>query len=172
MDVLYRLRQLRDNVKAGPLSAPARREIAAVLSEAENKLFDRFSYADQQHSYRVLRLLQDAGYNHPDLLTAAVLHDIGKSCYPLSVWERMLIVVGEKIAPGRAAQWGDGPLDSWKRPFVVRSRHPVWGADMATAVGSSPGAVDLIRRHQDQINPERTEEEPWLARLQWADGQS
>lgn len=172
MGVLYRLRQLRDNMKAGPLLPAARREIATVLSETEGLLFDRFSHADQHHSYRVFQLLQDAGFNHPDLLVAAVLHDIGKTCYPLSVWDRMLIVVGEKIAPARAAQWGDGSLDSWKRPFVVRSHHPAWGAEMAAAAGSSPGAVDLIRRHQARIEPERKEEEPWLAHLQWADDQS
>jgi hypothetical protein len=167
----YRLRQSSDNLKAGPLPPPAHREIAAVLSEAENKLFERFSHADQQHSYRVLRLLRDTGYNNPDLLVAAVLHDIGKTCYPLSVWDRMLIVVGEKIFPARAANWGSGSPDSWKRPFVVRSRHPIWGADMAAAAGSSPVTVDLIRRHQDRIDPER-EEDVWLARLQWADDQS
>jgi hypothetical protein len=168
----YRLRQLSDNLKAGPLPPPARREIAAVLSEAENKLFERFSHADQQHSYRVLRLLWDAGYNNPDLLVAAVLHDIGKTCYPLSVWDRILIVVGEKFVPDRAANWGSGSPDSWKRPFVVRSRHPIWGADMAAAAGSSLGAVDLIRRHQDKVDPDREEEDVWLARLQWADDQS
>jgi hypothetical protein len=146
--------------------------VAAALSKAENNLFDRFAHADQQHSYRVLRLLRDAGYNNPDLLAAAVLHDIGKTCYPLSVWDRILIVLAEKFVPARVAKWGNGSPDSWKRPFVVRSHHPMWGADMAAAAGSSPGTVDLIRRHQDKIDLEREEEDVWLTRLQWADDQS
>ncbi len=172
MGLTYRLKQLRDNLAADPLSDSARQEITAILTDPENDLFNRFPYADQQHSYRVLRALVEAGYNHPDLLAAALLHDIGKTRYPLSVWNRILIVVGETIFPERAAGWGGSSLDSWKRPFVVRAGHPAWGADMAAEAGSRPGVVDLIRRHQDKLDPQQGDDDPWLARLQWADDQS
>lgn len=172
MGLLYRLRQLRDTLIAGPLPADAWAEITTVLSLSEQALFGRFTYADQWHSYRVLRMLQEAGYNHPDLLAAALLHDIGKTHCPLSAWERTVIVVGEALFPERAEGWGHGPLDSWRRPFVARACHSAWGAEMAIEAGSRPGVVDLIRRHQDPLDGIEGENDKLLAGLQWADDQN
>ena len=171
MGLRYRLRQLRDNLTAGPLSDAAAREVAATLSPAERALFDRFSPADQWHSYRVLCDLRRAGYNDPDLLTAALLHDVGKTRYPLSAWDRTVIVVGTVVFPTRVAGWGQGPAEGAWRPFVVRARHPEWGAAMAAAAGSRPVVVGLIRRHQDKPIAE-DELADTLRALQWADDQN
>jgi putative nucleotidyltransferase with HDIG domain len=167
----YRLRQLRSNLTAGPLSDAASREVGALLAPAEWALFGRFSAADQWHSYRVLCDLRRAGYNDPDLLAAALLHDVGKTRYPLSAGDRTAIVVGAVLFPGWAARWGQGAPDSWRRPFVVRAQHPAWGAEMAAAAGSRPVVVELIRRHQDK--PPAADELAGLLRaLQWADDQN
>lgn len=172
MRVVYRLRQLRANLTSGPLSEPARQEVSNLLSPTELALFDQYSFADQWHSYRVLRCLRDAGYNHPDLLTAALLHDIGKVRCPLSVWDRTVIVVGGAMFPGRIERWGQGSINSWRRPFVALERHPEWGAQMAEAAGSRPAVVDLIRRHQDKPDLFHNERFQLLAQLQWADDQN
>ncbi len=172
MRIAYRLGQLWANLSAGPLTDLARAEVAEVLNTTEQKLFDRFSRADQWHSYRVLRCLRDAGYNHPDLLVASLLHDIGKIRSPLSVWDRTVIVVGGAFFPERAEEWGRGDPDSWRRPFVARARHPEWGAEMATAAGSRPAVVDIIRRHQDKHGAVHDELDQLLAYLQWADDQN
>lgn len=172
MGIAYRLRQLRSNLTAGRLSHEARTDVGELLSAAEQALFERFSFADQWHSYHVLRTLRDAGYNHPDLLAAALLHDIGKTRYPLNAWDRTVIVVGGVLFPERAKVWGRGAVDSWRRPFVVRAMHPIWGAEMAGAVGSRPGVVDLILRHQDKIDHGRAEDDELLRSLQWADDQN
>lgn len=172
MGLRYRLRQLFNNLTAGPLHEDARAEIGAVLSPAEVALFGRFTHADQWHSYRVLRTLRDAGYNHPDLLAAALLHDIGKTRCPLSAWDRTVIVVGEALFPGRADEWGRGQPASWRRPFVARTCHPAWGAEMAIQAGSRPAVVDLILRHQDQLAGTESENDRLLAYLQWADDQN
>ena len=169
MRLRYRLGQLRDNLTAGPLSAAARRKVVAALSPGELALFDRFSLADQWHSYRVLCDLRRAGYNDPDLVTAALLHDVGKTRYPLSAWDRTLIVLGAVLFPRRSVAWGQGRVDSWRRPFVVRARHPQWGAEMAVAVGVGPVAVELIGRHQDKLAKAPGELTELLRALQWAD---
>ena len=120
-----------------------------------------------------MKTLQAANHIHPDLLTAALLHDVGKTRVPLSVWERSWVVVGQVIWPKKTAVWGqDAPL-GWKRPFVVKAQHPAWGADMAAAAGSSELAVGLIRRHQDNV-PETavSEMDRLLRHLQWADNQN
>ncbi|RIK24004.1 MAG: hypothetical protein DCC51_01720 [Anaerolineae bacterium] len=172
MGIVYRLRQLGSNLTAGPLSNEAWLEVTSVLTLAERELFGRLSFADQWHSYRVLRTLQNAGYNQPDLSAAALLHDVGKTCYPLNAWDRTLIVVGGALFPDRAAKWGQGSPDGWRRPFVVRAMHPVWGADMVAAAGSRTGVVDLVLRHQDKVGDPKNGKDELLRRLQWADDQN
>lgn len=144
-------------------------------------LFDQFSLSDQQHSYQVLRTLQLYGQTNPDLLTAALLHDVGKTRAPLSIWERSLIVVAQAFLPQKTAVWGQGSVDSWQRPFVVKAQHPAWGAAMAQEAGCHPLTIELIRRHQDPL-PETlalskvevavTEADRLLGLLQWADNQN
>lgn len=166
MGLAYRLRQLRANLTAGPLDERASRVVAETLAPAEAALFYRLIPADQWHSYRVLCDLRAAGHHDPDLLAAALLHDVGKTLYPLSPWDRTVIVVGSALFPSRAVAWGRGALDSWQRPFVVRARHAEWGASMAEAAGSRPAMIDLIRRHQDKAL--RVDDDA-LRVLQWAD---
>lgn len=172
MGIVYRLAQLRAILSAGPLSDDARREVAGQLTLPEQELFYRYTHADQWHAIRVLHCLRDAGYNHPDLLAAALLHDVGKSRCPLSAWDRTVIVAGEALVPRRVKQWGLGSGDSWRRPFVARARHPEWGAEMATAAGSRPAVIELIRRHQDKLDVAQSENDRLLTYLQWADDQN
>ena len=172
-DFGYRLRQFWRNVSARPLPTAAQAEIAAHLTPAELALFQRFSSSDQWHSYRVLKTLQAAGHDQPDLWTAALLHDVGKTRAPLSVWERSWVVLGQMVCPRKTAVWGQGQAVGWRRPFVVKAQHPAWGAEMAAAVGSRPLVVELIRRHQDNgLVTAVTETDHLLCHLQWADDQN
>ena len=173
MGVFYRLGQFWRIVTAVPLSPLARQEVRATLSDAEYALFGRYALSDQWHSYRVYRMLCEAGYTHPDLLTAALLHDVGKTRVSLTVWHRTWIVLGQLFWPSKLATWGEGEARGWKRPFVVKAQHPEWGAEMAAAVGSRALAVALIRQHQDRV-PETADTEiaHLLRPLQWADDQN
>ncbi|MAU01709.1 MAG: hypothetical protein CL608_31610 [Anaerolineaceae bacterium] len=171
--VRYRLWQFWQIVTAVPLEPAAREEIAAVLSPRELALFERFALNDQWHSYRVMKMLREAGHDHPALLIAALLHDVGKTKLPLSIWERSLIVLASILLPRQTAVWGQGEAVGWKRPFVVKMQHPAWSAEMVTAVDSDPLAIVLIQRHQDPIAPDDQSEEAKLLRLlQWADDQN
>ena len=164
-------------VTAEPLPPVVCQEIAAVLNEREWVLFQRYSPEDQWHSYRVFCTLQTAGHTQPDLLAAALLHDVGKTRLPLSAWERSLIVLAQLLLPRPAAAWGQGQAHGWRRPFVVRARHPAWGADMARAAGSRPLTVSLIYHHQDTlagagVGEMSAAEVQLLHYLQWADDQN
>jgi len=171
--VRYRLWQFWQIVTAVPLEPSARAEVAAILSPSEMSLFERFALNDQWHSYRVMKLLREAGHDHSALLVAALLHDVGKTKLPLSIWERSLIVLASILLPRQMAVWGQGEAVGWKRPFVVKMQHPVWSAEMATTVGSDPQAIVLIQRHQDPIAPDDQSAEAQLLRLlQWADDQN
>ena len=171
--VRYRLWQFWQIVTAAPLDKSARAELSAILSAKEMALFDQFSFNDQWHSYRVMKMLQEAGHTQPELLVAALLHDVGKTEIPLTIWERSLIVLASIFLPRQTAVWGQGEPVGWKRPFVVKMQHPIWSAKLAAAAGSNPQAIWLMRRHQDVIPPDDPSPEARLLRLlQWADDQN
>ncbi len=96
-------------------------------------------------------MLIERGHTNPDLLLAALLHDVGKAQMPLMIWERVLIVLGFKFFCDRAIQLGSRPPSPLTRSFVVAVQHPAWGADMVNVAGGSPVLVELIKRHQDKI---------------------
>jgi len=173
MKIIYRLRQLWQLVTARSLPPSAWQEIEAVLSPRECALFRRHSPADRQHAYRVLRTLRADGRDHPALLAAALLHDVGKTRHRPRAWDRVLGTMAERLFPGRIERWGTGEPRGWRRPFAIRAQHAAWGAEMAAAAGSSPLTVVLIRRHQEKvIGPEEGETAALLRWLQAADDQS
>jgi predicted HD phosphohydrolase len=172
MGILYRLSQLWQNLNARPLSQSEIEEIAVDLNPGELDLFQRMSLSDQQHALRVYRLLKSVGRTDGDLLSAALLHDVGKVCSDLTVWDRSLVVLGETFLPGKTKVWGQDDNDGWKRAFVVREYHAVWGADLAEQAGSADGVIALILRHQDTLTANDEEVYERLMLLQWADNQN
>ncbi len=169
----YRLWQFWQIVRAKPLTTAALAEVTAVLTPNEQQLFRRLSANDQWHSVRVLRLVQAAGGKEPALQKAALLHDVGKTEVRLTLVDRMVIVLGGVLWPGKVADWGNDAARGWRRPFVVKAQHPAWGAEMAAAVGCDALTVSLIRRHQDTLADVQEPKLHELLRiLQWADDQS
>jgi hypothetical protein len=143
---------------------------ARILTEAEMALFSRLQPSEQTHALRVFQMVQESGENQPELLTAALLHDIGKICHPLRIWERVMIVLGKFLFPIKYESWGSGLPRGVGRAFVIAAQHPTWGAELTQAVKTSPLAVNLIQRHQEKIpNSNPSLENRLLARLQRAD---
>jgi hypothetical protein len=164
MRMFYRLRQLWETMFARP-TAPDLTLAQDVLAPPLMALFLRLQPSEQAHSLRILRLLLEQGENHLDLLVAALLHDVGKSRYPLHVWERILIVVGKALLPKQARRWGQGQPRGWQRAFVIAEQHPAWGAEMAGGAGASPLTVSLIRNHQEIPPPVHFSEGPQIENL-------
>ncbi|MFZ5809131.1 MAG: HD domain-containing protein [Chloroflexota bacterium] len=113
--------------------------------------------SEQAHALRVCKLLLHEGEREADLLAAALLHDIGKSLYPLRIWERVWIVLYHRVfehrflgAHFRMGKEGHGP-PWWARPMMITSQHPEWGARMLEEKGASPITVWLVRNHQEPI---------------------
>lgn len=172
MKIFYRARQFWLDITPKPLSDSALVEIQAHLTAAEYDLFKEYEKSDQQHAYQVMRQLKQNEYINEELLTAALLHDVGKSRFKLSVWDRVWPVLVKKMAPNLYRRWGAAAPTGWKRPFVVINQHPAWGAEMARAVGSHPVVVSLIQRHQETLSSIKTEEDQLLSLLQWSDNQN
>ncbi len=151
-------------------------EIQTALTPALQELFYRLQAGEQAHSLWVFRRLRGQNETHADLMTAALLHDVGKSLHPLGLWERVEIVLARKIAPQAVERWGNASPVGWRKPFVVAAQHPAWGAELAQQAGATPLAAALIRRHQEKLQVEESamgsEEDFLLARLQKFDDES
>jgi len=168
----YRARQFR-NALLDPREHTDTPTIPPYLSPTQLVLFRRMQPSEQSHACCVLEQLRAAGQTDPRLLAAALLHDVGKILYPLSPFERVMIVVGKRFFPRAARRWGQGKPTGLRRAFVVAAHHAEWGADLAAQAGASTRTVELIRHHQDTptADPER-HTDLLLAALQAADDEN
>ncbi|MBE0688821.1 MAG: HD domain-containing protein [Anaerolineae bacterium] len=167
---LYRLRQ---GVRAlFAFAQPVDDALAGrFLSPALLKHFQALRRSEQLHSLRVLRALLTEGEVSPGLTVAALLHDVGKSRYPMSLWQRTLPVLVKRFFPQSFAQMSAGdPAKRWQRGFVVYVHHPAWSADIIAEGGGDADAAWLAAHHAD--DPQHWREHPLydqLCRLQAAD---
>jgi putative nucleotidyltransferase with HDIG domain len=146
--------------------------VRSHLPETLLPLYYQMGKSDRIHSLRVFRALVDAGESDPDLLAAALLHDVGKSKAPLCPLERTMVVLANLFAPDRVVHWGEGDPRGWRKSFVVAIQHPHWGSEMVREYGSSELLAYLIREHQRDPSPAFGEGDELLARLQDADGRN
>lgn len=141
-----------------------------ILTLEAQALFHRQTIQDQRHAVTVYHGLRQAGHINPQLLAAALLHDVGKAATRIPSWQQAVIVLLERFAPRLLARLSRGELvQRWRRPFVVHARHPQVGARWAQEAGCSPLTVALIRRHQERLATSQAEEDQLLAALQAAD---
>jgi hypothetical protein len=173
----YRLGQFLSHLWPRPLAPAERAEIETTLGAGLAQLFRRQTAGEQAHGLRVMRTVAAGGGPYgarPELLQAALLHDVGKSLAPLSLPDRALVVLVRRFVPGAARRWGSGPATGGfatglRRPFVTAQQHADWGADLCARAGAPPLTVGLIRRHQTPVATPVTPEDEMLALLQAAD---
>ncbi len=167
--VVYRSRQFWRSL-TGSNQRIGRDSLLPHLSPVQILLFQRMHPSEQAHAFQVLERLKAAGESDPDLLTAALLHDVGKILSPLSTLDRVLIVLARHFVPDLARRWGEGVPRGFRRPFVVAKQHPAWGAELAAQAGATSRTVSLISSHQaDTKGKPDPQVESLLAALQAAD---
>ena len=139
-------------------------------------LFHQMALRDQRHSLHVLHRVQKVAPDQPDLLAAALLHDVAKTAQPgqrVRLHHRVLVVLMEAVQPGWAQQIARDEPGSWRYPFYLHLHHPEQGARLAEQAGCSALTVELIRRHQHKLQrAPANETERLLAILQAADDAS
>ena len=172
--IFYRTQQFWNALSAKP--GPEDLELVRnLLTPAQMGLFSRMQTSEQVHSIAVMKRLSlekdvNSSQHVRSLLEAALLHDVGKSRYPLRLWERVMIVLAIALFPRKVTEWGSGEISGWQRVFVISEQHPEWSAQMAEGVGTMPLAVELIRQHQNHYPANTVSiEGRLLERLQIAD---
>ncbi len=170
MAATYRIRQGLRAVFA--FSKPVEVSLAAeYLTPELLALFQQMRRIEQLHCLNVLRDVLAQGAAPRDLAVAALLHDVGKSRYPMQVWQKTLAVLVRAFSPQLFERWSKGnPTNLWHRPFVVYVHHPAWSAELIASAGASENAVWLAAHHQESA--ERWKNHPLvtlLIQLQQAD---
>jgi response regulator RpfG family c-di-GMP phosphodiesterase len=75
--LIYRSRQFWKAIKSQS-SQEDLELVTSILAPLQLRLFQRMQPSEQAHSIRIVRELMIQGVENSDLLTAALLHDVGK----------------------------------------------------------------------------------------------
>jgi len=143
---LYRTRQFFGSFRPH-LQDGERAAAAALLGDRLWPLFESMNTRDQRHSIDTFRLLKDQGCVDSDLLSAALLHDIGKGRLAgarVRLWHRVVYVLLAASAPSLLRRLTNG-----RGGLANLHHHSERGAVVAEALGVGPDAVEMIRRHHE-----------------------
>ncbi|MBW3613105.1 MAG: hypothetical protein KY392_04510 [Chloroflexi bacterium] len=115
-----------------------------LLGEAAWPLFAAMPVADRRHAHDVVARLRAGGWDDPDLLTAALLHDAAKG-HRMRLWHRVTGVLLETAAPNLLSRIASPDPGSWRYAYHLYLHHDRLSADLAEAAGCSARAVAFLR---------------------------
>lgn len=134
-------RRFFDVAGARPLTVSERAAVTDWLDEATTPIFFAQHHADQRHGYHAALTVVAAGSTGPDVIAAALLHDVGKRHARLGLWGRslasILIVLGLPLG----------------RRMTAYRDHGLIGARELGAVGAPSLAIDFAMHHHRSRPP-------------------
>ena len=147
---MHRVEQFLGHLRAGVGADEVARAHALLTADARS-LFDGMPVADRRHALDVVDRLIERRQEEPDLLAAALLHDVAKG-HRMRLWHRVGGVLLEAAAPRLLARLASPERRSWRYPFHLYLHHAALSADAAARAGCSPRTVALIRGSTDQAD--------------------
>lgn len=120
------------------------------LQPDEARLFLRLPPQERAHGVEVARrLLAAAPQASRELVTAALLHDVGKLGSPQFVlWRVLAHLLPEPRVPAEPR------LRGLAGARQARKHHAMYGAELVRRAGGSDVVADLVERHHDDAAPE------------------
>jgi UTP:GlnB (protein PII) uridylyltransferase len=129
------------------------------LTAAQEGVFLRMQAYDRYHSVYFAKTLISNVYKVPeDLIVAALLHDVGKSRYPINSFHRMGAVVARRFAPQVMEKENEEEVAFLNRTVLVSNHHAEWSENMAKSAGVSDLTAWIIAHHEDKV---LDESHPW-----------
>ncbi|MDQ2934634.1 MAG: hypothetical protein M3R49_06580 [Chloroflexota bacterium] len=117
---------------------------ARLLPPGATRLFAEMPVADRRHGLAVAQRLLAGGFDDPELLAAALVHDAGKG-RRMRLWHRVAAVLVDAAAPRLLARIASPDPASAGYPFHLYLHHGPISADAALAAGCSPRTAAFIR---------------------------
>ncbi len=157
--MLQRIRQFRDATRL-----PSEADYALARAHLAVPLFDLFAAQhprDIVHSVNTARWLLARGQHDTNLITAALLHDVGKG--PQRRADRVAYVLVESLRFTRIAADRSSRFET-RRALARSASHSDTGAALLAAAGASERVINLTRLHHGPSHGD-----PVLALLQQAD---
>jgi len=141
----YRARQYVRGLH--PHLAPSEVALARnLLAPAEFVLFLRAEPRDRRHSMDLYRLLErSTPPPAPELLTAALLHDIGKG--QLAGWHRVLYVIADALTPALARRLESPDGAQWRQALWRLRHHAHLSAAILREAGTNPRVIEIVESH-------------------------
>lgn len=140
------------SLRPGRISEADRAWVASHLSDAEDDLFERMDRHDQRHSFEVARRVDSTADVLGDdslrcvVLTAALLHDVGKSASGLGTFGRVVATLSGLVG-GRAMAKLWAQRRGFTRKVGLYLNYGEIGADMLRLAGSDPLVVAWSTEH-------------------------
>jgi hypothetical protein len=132
-----------------PLDVSMREDALAALPEVAAAAFRALPRSDQSHALGVTAALRARGETDPDLLAAALLHDIGKQPGVGVTQKIARVLLARQPRLLRRIAADRPPLRRWRRGMARLRDHAARGACMAERWGCSPTTVAIIRASHD-----------------------
>jgi len=143
------VRRFFDVLGSRPLTPAEQLEAASWLRPPERGLFWQQSATDQRHALTAARRAATARPDRPDLIRAALLHDVGKRHARLAILGRVLAAIVQLL---------HAPPPS--RRLRVYLEHGAIGARELEAAGAEPIVVEFARSHHSG-RPQGVSSEDW-----------
>ena len=122
--------------------------VQRLLPKAAVRLFDAMPVADRRHALDVAEKVLQGGHDDPDLLGAALLHDVAKG-HTMRLWHRVAGVLLDAAAPAVLRCLASADPRSWRHPFHLYLHHEALSAALAVEAGCPPRVGAFIRGEVD-----------------------
>lgn len=145
--MFQRVKQFYDYLTAS-VDSDDRRYVDKYLNSGEKKLFNKLAVHEQKHSINVAKDIENmydkSLVKSDDLIKVALLHDIGKVKIKMSIIDKSIIVILDKITRGKMKKFQN------IKKIYGYYYHADDGAEILKELEESSRILYLIKNHHNK----------------------